>query len=121
MGNSPDFVFAWLGLFAIGAAPALINHNLTKAALLHCLGISNAPLVLADGRPELLARIEEVRDDLAAKGVKVLTLGDVRADINATTTERPVDKLREDVKPNSPFGLFYTRFVLPARQIKLNC
>ncbi|KAK6206621.1 hypothetical protein LQW54_007573 [Pestalotiopsis sp. IQ-011] len=108
MGNSPDFVFAWLGLFAIGAAPALINHNLTKAALLHCLGISNAPLVLADGRPELLARIEEIRDDLAAKGVKVLTLGDVRADINATTTERPADKLREDVKPNSPFGLFYT-------------
>jgi acyl-CoA synthetase (AMP-forming)/AMP-acid ligase II len=112
MGNSPDFIFAWLGLFAIGAAPAMINHNLTKAALLHCLGISKAPLVLADGRPELLERIEEVRDDLAERGVKVITLGDVRADINATTTERPPDRLRDEVKPGSPFGLFYTRFVL---------
>jgi acyl-CoA synthetase (AMP-forming)/AMP-acid ligase II len=27
--NSPDFLFAWLGLWAIGAAPALINYNLT--------------------------------------------------------------------------------------------
>lgn len=111
MGNSPDFVFAWLGLFAIGAAPALINHNLTKAALLHCLAISNAPLVLADGRPELLARIEEVKEELAAKSVKVVNLADVKTEINAIKAERPPDKLREDVKPGSPFGLFYTRFV----------
>lgn len=111
MANSPEFLFAWLGLFAVGAAPAMINHNLTKAALLHCLGISNSPLVLADGSPELLARIEEVKDDLAAKGVKIVNLGDVKAEINALKIERPPDKLRENVKPDSPFGLFYTRFV----------
>ncbi|KAI1846123.1 hypothetical protein JX266_007648 [Neoarthrinium moseri] len=108
MANSPDFVFAWLGLFAIGSAPALINHNLTKAALLHCLGISNAPLVLADGRPELMARIEEVTEELAQKGVQVVKLDDVRGEINATKGDRPADQLREIVKPNSPFGLFYT-------------
>lgn len=111
MANSPDFVFAWLGLFAIGAAPALINHNLTKAALLHCLGISNAPLLLADGNPELLARIEEVKGELAEKGVKVVNLGDVKVEINAIKAERPPDKLRDQVKPSSPFGLFYTRCV----------
>ncbi|KAK9419655.1 putative AMP-binding enzyme [Seiridium unicorne] len=108
MENSPDFVFAWLGLFAIGAAPALINHNLTKTALLHCLGISNTPLVLADGRPELLARIDEAVDELAARGTMVVKLGDAKAEINAMRAERPPDKLRENVKPNSPFGLFYT-------------
>lgn len=27
MMNSPDFVFAWLGLWAIGAAPAMINYS----------------------------------------------------------------------------------------------
>lgn len=112
MANSPDFVFAWLGLFAIGAAPALINHNLTKAALLHCLAISDAPLVLANGRPELLARIEDVKDELAAKGVRVVRLADVRAEINGMKAERPLDRLREDVKPGSPFGLFYTRWVI---------
>ncbi|KAH6644999.1 AMP-binding enzyme [Truncatella angustata] len=108
MANSPDFVFAWLGLWAIGAAPALINHNLTKAALLHCLSISDAPLILADGRPELLARIDEVRVELGEKGVKVVKLADVKAEIGGMKAERPSDKLREDVNPGSPFGLFYT-------------
>jgi len=27
MMNSPDFVFAWLGLWAVGAAPAMINYS----------------------------------------------------------------------------------------------
>lgn len=110
MENSPDFVFAWLGLFAIGAAPALINHNLTKAALLHCLGISQAPLILASGKPDLMARIEEVKDELATKGVKLVNLADASAEINAMRADRPVDKLREGVQLQSPFGLFYTRY-----------
>jgi acyl-CoA synthetase (AMP-forming)/AMP-acid ligase II len=109
MDNSPDFVFAWLGLFAIGAAPALINHNLTKAALLHCLGISRAPLVLVDGRPELIDRIHEVKDELAAQGVKVVNLADARGEINAMKGERPADKHRDNLPLNAPFGLFYTR------------
>ncbi|KAI0129784.1 fatty acid transporter [Xylariales sp. AK1849] len=108
MSNSPDFIFAWLGLFAIGAAPALINHNLTKAALLHCLGISKAPLVLADGPADLLARIQETREELAAQGVSLVKLDDVKAEINSLRGERPSDKLREGVQPDSPFGLFYT-------------
>lgn len=108
MANSPDFVFAWAALWAIGAAPALINHNLTKAALLHCLAISNAPLVLADGRPELLRRIDDVKDELATKGVQVVKLDNVKAEINAMRGERPGNELREGVTLGSPFGLFYT-------------
>lgn len=109
MANSPDFLFAWLGLFAIGAAPAMINHNLTKAALLHCLGIAETPLVMADGNPELLARIDEVQEELAAKGVKVVKLAEARPEINALKGERPGNELRDNVGPGSPFGLFYTR------------
>jgi acyl-CoA synthetase (AMP-forming)/AMP-acid ligase II len=111
MSNSPEFVFAWLGLFSIGAAPALINYNLSKAALLHCLALSRAPRVLADGSPELSCRIEEVKEELAAKGVKLVKLADAKAEINGMTGEKQPDKLREDVQPSSPFGLFYTRFV----------
>ncbi|KAK8120685.1 AMP-binding enzyme [Apiospora kogelbergensis] len=110
MANSPDFLFAWLGLFAIGAAPAMINHNLSKAALLHCLGIAESPLIVADGRPELLARIDEVQEELAAKGVKVVKLAEARPEINALRGERPGDELRDNVGPGSPFGLFYTRY-----------
>ncbi|KAI1076913.1 fatty acid transporter [Whalleya microplaca] len=108
MANSPEFVFAWMGLWAIGAAPALINHNLTKQALLHCLGIAEVKLILADGAPQLLERLDAVQDELAEKGVRVIKLEDVRPEINAARGERPPDELREGLKPNSPFGLFYT-------------
>ncbi|KAI1322595.1 fatty acid transporter [Xylariaceae sp. FL0255] len=108
MTNSPDFVLAWLGLWAIGAAPALINHNLSRQALLHCLGISGAKLILADGPPELLARLDEVRDELQTKGVRIIYLSDARPHIAAASIERLPDSLRENVAPDSPFGLFYT-------------
>ncbi|KAI0145469.1 fatty acid transporter [Xylariaceae sp. FL1272] len=108
MGNSPDFVLAWMGLWAIGAAPALINHNLSKAALLHCLGIANTTLILADGSPDLLSRLDEVRAELDVQGIRVLVLDDVRADIGAQITTRPPDSLREGLTPGDPFGLFYT-------------
>ncbi|KAI0015297.1 hypothetical protein F4780DRAFT_91866 [Xylariomycetidae sp. FL0641] len=109
MANSPDFVLAWMGLWAVGAAPALINHNLTSQALLHCLGIADARLVVADGPPALLERLDAVAPDLAAQGIRVLTLaGDARAALDATRGERPRDELRAGVTPASPFGLFYT-------------
>ncbi|KAI1189736.1 fatty acid transporter [Nemania serpens] len=108
MGNSPDFVLAWMGLWAIGAAPALINHNLTKQALLHCMGIAGAKLVLADGPDELLERLEAVREDLAADGVSIVKLADVRGNVKASPATRPPDELRAGLTPESPFGLFYT-------------
>ncbi|KAH9993477.1 fatty acid transporter [Xylariaceae sp. FL0662B] len=108
MANSPDFVFAWMGLWAVGAAPALINHNLTSQALLHCLGIAETKLILADGAPQLLERLDAVQDELAAQGVRVIKLEDARPAINAARGERPPDELREGLQPNSPFGLFYT-------------
>ncbi|KAI1810524.1 fatty acid transporter [Poronia punctata] len=108
MGNSPDFVLAWMGLWAIGAAPALINHNLTRQALLHCLGVAGSKLVLADGPPELLERIDIVRDELAEKDVRIVKLADVRSQVQTSTATRPPDELRAGLTPTSPFGLFYT-------------
>jgi fatty-acyl-CoA synthase len=42
MENRPDFIAAWLGLFKVGAQVALINTNLTGAALSHSIAISGA-------------------------------------------------------------------------------
>ncbi|KAI0858440.1 fatty acid transporter [Xylaria cubensis] len=108
MGNSPDFALAWMGLWAIGAAPALINHNLTKQALLHCLDIAGSKLVLADGPGELLERLDVVQEELDAAGVRIIKVSDVRTQIEASPATRPPDELRAGVMPNSPFGLFYT-------------
>ncbi|KAL8670119.1 MAG: hypothetical protein Q9168_005328 [Polycauliona sp. 1 TL-2023] len=46
--NRPEFIFLMLGLWSIGAHPALINYNLTGAPLIHCLTISSARIVLVD-------------------------------------------------------------------------
>lgn len=109
MANSPEFVLAWMGLWAIGAAPALINHNLTRQALLHCLDIADTKLILAEGADSLLERLESIRDELSAEGVRIIKLAEARPEeINTTRGERPGDELRAGVRPNSAFGLFYT-------------
>lgn len=42
MENRPEYLVAWLGIVKAGATAALINTNLTKGPLAHCLNISNA-------------------------------------------------------------------------------
>jgi fatty-acyl-CoA synthase len=42
MENRPDYICAWLGLFKVGAQVALINTNLSGAALAHSISISGA-------------------------------------------------------------------------------
>src|SRR5262245_62567284 len=39
--NRAEYVPAWVGLTKLGVSAALINNNLTGAALAHCLSISN--------------------------------------------------------------------------------
>lgn len=46
--NRPEMLFIWLGLWSIGAYPALINYNLTGAPLIHCLATSTARIVFVD-------------------------------------------------------------------------
>ena len=46
--NCPEMLFIWLGLWSIGAYPALINYNLTGGSLIHCLATSTARIVFVD-------------------------------------------------------------------------
>ncbi|WEW59687.1 long-chain fatty acid transporter fat1 [Emydomyces testavorans] len=47
--NSPTFIFLWMGLWSIGAIPSMINYNLTRAPLEHCVRICDAKLLVVDG------------------------------------------------------------------------
>ena len=42
MENRPELVFFWLGLAKIGVISALVNFNLRKQSLTHCISIVNA-------------------------------------------------------------------------------
>ncbi|KAL4804815.1 hypothetical protein BDV18DRAFT_153152 [Aspergillus unguis] len=64
MMNSATFIFIWLGLWSIGAAPAFINYNLAGKPLLHSVRTSTARLLIVE---------EEIRssfgtEELAAFG-----------------------------------------------------
>ena len=102
---------AWLGLWAIGAAPAMINYNLAGKAVLHCLKVSGATMLLVDEDPELVARIEDVRVDIEEQLKMKITVLDTRVkkDVLAMKAERPEDAFREGVKGDQPMAIFYTR------------
>ena len=112
--NSPEFMFAWLGLWAIGCAPAFINYNLNGEALLHCLRVSGASVLLADAEDGCQARIQEV-GDMISRGelgmdVRVLT-EELKREISSFKAEVPGHEYRAGVKGDFPMCLLYTRHV----------
>lgn len=114
MQNSPEFIFAWLALWEIGAAPAMINYNLGGEALIHCLTIGKAKegpyIVLVDEDQALRARIEEVRETLEGGiGAEIVIMDDgTRDEISSFEAKRVPDEVRKDVQGNWPLALFYT-------------
>mmetsp|Transcript_1201 Transcript_1201/g.1429 ORF Transcript_1201/g.1429 Transcript_1201/m.1429 type:complete len:594 (-) Transcript_1201:3314-5095(-) len=77
MDNRPEFIFAWSGLAKIGAVGALINNNLKKKALLHCLKVAGSTHLFFGH--ECVANLEESLDALKEQGYKLHCEG--RSDI----------------------------------------
>lgn len=104
---------AWLALWSIGAAPAMINYNLAGKALIHCLRVSGAKMLLVDEDSELVARIDDVRADIEGQlGMRISVLdAGAKKDIRAMKAERPADSFRDGVKGDWPMSIFYTRCV----------
>src|SRR5205807_912241 len=46
--NKPVFLWVWMGLWALGARPALLNYNLSGDRLVHCVNIATTRLVIVD-------------------------------------------------------------------------
>ena len=110
--NSADFVLAWLGLWSIGAAPAMINYNLAGQPLLHCLNVVKVKLILVDEEPELKARIEEVRATIENEQRSKIVSVDANLldEISSQKPERPDDAYRVEVKGNWPMCMIFTRY-----------
>ncbi|TWU75100.1 hypothetical protein ED733_000718 [Metarhizium rileyi] len=97
MYNSPEFLFIWLGLLSIGAAPALINYNLTSGALLHCVKISGTKILIYDSASDCASRIEEYEKELRDIGVEPIVLsGALQDKIGQNPTTRPITNCFED-------------------------
>ncbi len=93
-----------------GCAPAMINFNLTGDALVHCLKVSGAKVVLVDQDAGVQERIENERTKLGQLGMTLVHLNEsLKQDIAMRTPQRPEDSYREGVKGNFPAALFYTR------------
>lgn len=94
--NRAEYVPAWMGVSKIGAAAALINNNLTGAALAHCLSISSASHVICDR--ESLAAIGTIRAGLA----RPLTYWVIDADGELGENQRALDLKAPKLPPDRP-------------------
>lgn len=79
---------------------------------MHCLRVSGAGIVLVDEEERCRGRIAGERQQIEEKlQMKILILSrDLKQEIAAMPASRPDDSYRENVKGDSPIGLFYTRY-----------
>lgn len=89
----------------------MINYNLSGDALIHCLRISGANLILMDDDTACKARILKEEHRIEAElGMTIVELSeDVKSAIAERDGFRLSDDYRKEVKGNSPAALFYTR------------
>ncbi|KAI2668972.1 Long-chain fatty acid transport protein 1 [Labeo rohita] len=67
MESRPLMVALWLGLAKVGVEPALINFNLRRDSLMHCVGVSGAKGMVFGA--ELLDALLEVKESLSSFSV----------------------------------------------------
>lgn len=96
MPNRAEYVSAWVGVAKRGVACALINSNLTGAALAHSLSISGASHVLTD--KDGLAAIETIRAGLP----RPLTLWSIDTDAALPENGRLLDLREPKLPPDRP-------------------
>ena len=88
----------------------MINFNLRGDALIHCLKVSGAKLLLVDEDPKVWKRVadekQRIEQELGMVPVRLDT--ELKATIAAQPTWRPDDVYRDGVTGNFPAAIFYT-------------
>ena len=110
--NSPEFIFIWYGLISIGCTAAFINYNIASDALIHCIKVSGANILIADNDSGCQERLQGSMDRITSElGVKPITLSeDLKTSIAISDSKRPPDSLREAVGQKAALCLIYTRY-----------
>ncbi|KAF3490673.1 fatty acid transporter protein [Arthroderma uncinatum] len=108
--NCADFPAIWLALWSIGAAPAFINYNLAGPALLHCVKVSSASLLIVDDDAACKGRIEEERTTIENEFhiTPILLDDEFKKHISTFPTVAPDVSLRRNMAGSFPGCLFYT-------------
>uniref|UniRef100_A0A9J7X6V8 Long-chain-fatty-acid--CoA ligase n=1 Tax=Cyprinus carpio carpio TaxID=630221 RepID=A0A9J7X6V8_CYPCA len=99
MESRPLQVALWLGLAKVGVEAALINFNLRRDSLLHCVGVS-ASRALVFGA-ELADAVSEVSFSLSATMVRFST-GDLSPDQMAALKCHPLDSILASAPRHPP-------------------
>ncbi|XP_077989528.1 long-chain fatty acid transport protein 2-like [Glandiceps talaboti] len=118
MYNEPFYLCAWLGCAKLGVKCALLNYNLRKTSLVHCLAATNVSHIIVGQGDGLVTAIEEISDHLKENDIKVWVHGDHKAgtgkfrDITSdvqTCSDEPIPKeRRRGVRPNHVSVYIYT-------------
>lgn len=89
----------------------MINFNLAGDALLHCLRISGAKIIIVDEEEEVSTRIKGEKQKIEEElGMQAIVLSaDLKSNIAAKIAQRPDDSYREGLQASFPSAIFYTR------------
>ncbi|XP_051988086.1 long-chain fatty acid transport protein 1-like [Xyrauchen texanus] len=99
MESQPLQVALWLGLAKVGVEAALINLNLRRDALLHCVGVSASRGMVFGA--ELADAVSEVSASLSDSMVRFCT-GDLRPDKMAALKSQPFDSILASAPRHPP-------------------
>ncbi|XP_018583459.1 long-chain fatty acid transport protein 1 [Scleropages formosus] len=90
MESRPLLVALWLGLAKVGVEAALINFNLRRDSLTHCMGVSGARGIVFGA--ELADAMEEVSESLGQSMVRFCA-GELSPERLASLAAHPLDQL----------------------------
>ena len=90
----------------------MINFNLTGDALIHCLKVSDAKILIVDGEEKISSKVEGVRHRIEQElHMQAIVLDqELKSTIAARPFERPDDSYRSGVKSDFPAIVIYTRY-----------
>ncbi len=106
--NRAEYLAVWLGLAKVGVVAALINFELTGAALAHCLEVSGAERCLVD--ETTLAAFEAAKGEIphAIAAWSMAPAGDLTAAIGTASAARPPRGVRAGMTARDTALFIYT-------------
>lgn len=107
LNNCAEFMFAWLGLLSISAAPAMLNFHLRGDALVHCVRVAEAKMLLCDSDSDQRNRIAEVKEALGGAEVCILDES-LKAEIASLPSNEPPLEFQRQISETSALALRYT-------------